>query len=99
MIITGGENVWPTPVERVLATHPAVREVAVVGRPDPEWGQAVVAVVVPTDPTSPPSLEALRSHAKAKLPAYAAPPAMTTVESLPRTIRNASGRASDYQHF
>src|SRR3546814_5212411 len=52
MIITGGENVWPTPVERVLATHPAVREVAVVGRPDPEWGQAVVAVVVPTDPTS-----------------------------------------------
>src|SRR3546814_9739653 len=35
MIITGGENVWPTPVERVLATHPAVREVAVVGRPDP----------------------------------------------------------------
>src|SRR3546814_6691634 len=57
--------------------------------PDPEWGQAVVAVVVPTDPTSPPSLEALRSHAKAELPAYAAPRAMKLVESLPRT---ASGK-------
>src|SRR3546814_20579982 len=58
MIITGGENVWPTPVDRVLATPPAVSEVAVVGRPDPEWGQAGVAAVGPTHPTPTTPLEA-----------------------------------------
>ncbi len=46
LIITGGENVWPQAVEAVLAATPAVAEVAVVGRPDPEWGQQVVALVV-----------------------------------------------------
>ena len=46
MIVTGGENVWPEPVERVLAGHPDVADVAVAGRPDPEWGQRVVAFVV-----------------------------------------------------
>ena len=50
VIITGGQNVWPDPVERVLATVPGVAEVAVVGRPDPRWGAAVTAVVVPVDP-------------------------------------------------
>ena len=47
LIISGGENVWPAAVERALLTHPAVADVAVVGRLDPEWGQRVVAVVVP----------------------------------------------------
>jgi 2-furoate---CoA ligase len=46
MIITGGENVHPLEVEDVLAAHPGVREVAVVGLPDERWGQRVVAVVV-----------------------------------------------------
>ncbi|HLT16362.1 MAG TPA: AMP-binding protein [Acidimicrobiales bacterium] len=89
LIITGGENVWPTAVERVLATHPAVAEVAVVGRSDPEWGQRVVAVVVPADPTAPPTLAELRNHAKAALPAYAAPTVLELAEALPRT---ASGK-------
>ena len=48
-IVTGGEKVWPIPVERVLGRLPGIAEVAVVGRPDPEWGQRVVAVVVPVD--------------------------------------------------
>ncbi|MGV3759705.1 MAG: class I adenylate-forming enzyme family protein [Actinomycetota bacterium] len=85
LIITGGENVWPAAVERVLATHPAVAEVAVVGRPDPEWGQRVVAVVVPVDPAAPPALEGLRAHAKEHLPAFAAPTALELVDALPRT--------------
>ncbi len=89
LIITGGENVWPTAVERALSTHPEVLDVAVVGRPDPEWGQRVVAVVVPADLGSPPTLDVLRDWAKQTLPAYAAPTALVVVASLPRT---ASGK-------
>lgn len=89
LIITGGENVWPTTVERVLATHPDVAEVAVVGRHDDEWGQRVVAVVVPRDPASPPTLESLRTYVKASLPACAAPREVEMVGGLPRT---ASGK-------
>jgi O-succinylbenzoic acid--CoA ligase len=85
VIVTGGENVWPVAVERVLSCHPGVRDVAVVGRPDAEWGQRVVALVVPTDPTDPPSLDSLRATAKTELPAYAAPRELDLVEALPRT--------------
>ena len=49
VIVTGGEKVWPAPVEDVLAAHPGVAEVAVWKRPDPEWGERVVAWVVPAD--------------------------------------------------
>jgi len=86
LIITGGENVWPVAVERALSTHPGVAEVLVVGRPDPEWGQQVVAVVVPRDPASPPTLAELRDHTKATLPAYAAPKQLDLVGTLPRTV-------------
>lgn len=85
LIITGGENVWPTPVEQVLLTHAEVADAAVVGAPDPEWGQAVVAVVVPADPDSPPTLDAIRDHVKASLPAYCAPRELRLVDRLPRT--------------
>ena len=60
---------WPDPVERLLTADPRVAEVAVIGRPDPEWGQRVTAVVVPVDVAEPPSLEALRELVKAELPA------------------------------
>jgi acyl-CoA synthetase (AMP-forming)/AMP-acid ligase II len=46
MIITGGENVFPSEVEQLLASHPKVREVAVIGVPDRKWGEAIKAVVV-----------------------------------------------------
>ena len=46
MIISGGSNIYPREVEEVLLTHPAIREVSVIGRPDPEWGEVVVAYVV-----------------------------------------------------
>ena len=58
VITTGAEKVWPDAVERILMAHPGVAEVAVWKRPDPEWGERVVAWVVPTDDG--PSLDELR---------------------------------------
>jgi O-succinylbenzoic acid--CoA ligase len=85
LIVSGGENVWPAAVERVLAGHPEVVEVAVIGRPDPEWGQRVVALIVAQQPEHPPTLEELRAWARAELPAHAAPRDVELVAALPRT--------------
>ena len=85
MIISGGEKVWPGPVEDLLRTDPRVREVAVVGRPDAEWGQRVVAVVVPEDVSNPPRLDGLRWLVREQLPVAAAPKQLELVDSLPRT--------------
>jgi O-succinylbenzoic acid--CoA ligase len=85
LIISGGQNVWPEPVERVLAAVPGVAEVAVVGRPDARWGSAVTAVVVPSDPSRPPSLAALRSAVKEQLAPYCAPHRLELAAALPRT--------------
>ncbi len=85
MIISGGENIWPGPVEDLLRLHPGVAEVAVAGRPDPEWGQRVVAWVVPSDPTEPPTLEDLRDLVGDRLARFAAPRQLVLTRSLPRT--------------
>jgi O-succinylbenzoic acid--CoA ligase len=85
VIITGGENIWPVAVERVLADHPDVAEVTVIGRADDEWGQRVVAIIVPRSPNEPPTLDALRAIVKERLHPYAAPRELDLVESLPRT--------------
>jgi O-succinylbenzoic acid--CoA ligase len=89
LVISGGVNVHPDEVEAVLATHPGVAEVAVAGRPDPEWGQRVAAFVVPRDPRRPPTLDDLRGHARGRLAAAKAPRELVLVPSLPRT---ASGK-------
>jgi o-succinylbenzoate---CoA ligase len=94
VVVTGGEKVWPDDLEPVLAAHPGVREVAVVGRPDPEWGAVVVAVVVPVDPRRPPTLVSLRELAKRSRPAYAAPRRLELVETLPRTALGKVRRAA-----
>jgi len=85
MIISGGENVWPVAVERVLIAMPNIDDVCVIGREDPEWGERVVAVVVPHDHDEPPSLAAIRDQCKAQLPGFAAPRSVELVETLPRT--------------
>lgn len=85
LIITGGENVWPDPVEAVLATHPHVAAVAVSGTPDAQWGQVVTAWVVPATRGDPPTLEALRELVCAQLPAFCAPRRLELVHELPRT--------------
>jgi O-succinylbenzoic acid--CoA ligase len=85
LIVTGGENVWPGDVEAALRSHPAVTDCAVFGRPDPSWGQRVVAAVVPRDRAAPPTLEELRDHVGALLGRHQAPRELLLVESLPRT--------------
>jgi o-succinylbenzoate---CoA ligase len=85
VITTGGEKVWPDAVERALAGLSGVRELAVAGVPDPEWGHRVVVWVVPNDPADPPTLNAVREQVKQTLPAYAAPKEVVVVEQLPRT--------------
>ena len=85
MIITGGENVWPAAVEDILLQHPGVSEVAVCGRPDPEWGERIVAWVVPDRRAGPPALADLRALVREQLAAFAAPRELVIVSSLPKT--------------
>ncbi len=84
MIITGGENVHPDPVERRLRQHPSIADAAIVGRADPSWGQRVVAVVEVADGTTPPTLAELRDWVRETLPTWSAPKELE-LRSLPRT--------------
>ena len=83
IINTGGHKVVPGEVVAALQSHPGVRDVAVVGEPDPEWGERVTAVVVPADPADPPGLELLRTHVSARLPRYACPSEVVLTEAIP----------------
>ncbi|HSH59452.1 MAG TPA: fatty acid--CoA ligase family protein, partial [Acidimicrobiales bacterium] len=94
VIITGGEKVQPFRVEQALRHHPDVKGVAVAGEPDAEWGQRVVAWVVPRRPGAPPTLESLRDMAKEALPAYCAPKDMVLVAELPKTALGKTRRAA-----
>jgi malonyl-CoA/methylmalonyl-CoA synthetase len=84
LIITGGHNVYPAEVEAVLARHPGVTEVAVVGLPSAEWGETVVAFVV-----GDPDLSSLDRFAAAELAPFKCPRQVRLVDSLPR---NALGK-------
>jgi O-succinylbenzoic acid--CoA ligase len=94
LINSGGEKVWPQEVERALEDHPKVAEVAVAGRPDPEWGERVVAFVIPRDPGDPPTLEELRAHAGACLPRHTLPRELVLSTGLPRTAAGKVRRAA-----
>jgi O-succinylbenzoic acid--CoA ligase len=85
VIISGGENIWPGPVEDAIRAHPGVADVAVAGRPDQEWGQRVVAWVVPADPAAPPALAELRDLVGDTLARFAAPRQLVITAALPRT--------------
>jgi acyl-CoA synthetase (AMP-forming)/AMP-acid ligase II len=86
VIRTGGETVAPGEVEAALATHPGVREVAVVGVPDANWGEVVCAVVVPESGSGGgPDLDDLRDHTAARLASFKQPRRLEIVDELPRT--------------
>jgi O-succinylbenzoic acid--CoA ligase len=83
-IITGGENVAPAEVEAVLLEHPDVADVGVHGRPDPEWGEVVVAKVVARD-GAPVEPEALRAFCATRIARFKVPKSIEIVNRLPRT--------------
>jgi fatty-acyl-CoA synthase len=82
MFISGGENIYPVEVERALYDHPAVREAAVIGVPDPKWGEVGAAFVALRTPLD---LEALRTFLKGKLAGYKVPKYLILLEELPKT--------------
>lgn len=85
VIVSGGENVPGAAVAALLREHPSVADAAVTGRDDDEWGQVVVAHVVPTDPSSPPGLEDLRRFVAEHTDPHHAPRDLRIVQELPRT--------------
>jgi fatty-acyl-CoA synthase len=89
VVITGGVNVSPAEVEAVLARHPDILDACVVGLPDDEWGEIVVAFVVPREGAPAPSLDELRAFGRDSLSGPKLPRASVTVDAIPRT---ASGK-------
>jgi acyl-CoA synthetase (AMP-forming)/AMP-acid ligase II len=83
MIISGGENIYSWEVEEALRAHPAVAEAAVIGVPDPEWGESVKAFVVPRAPAKP-SADELIAHVRSLVASYKKPRTIEFVDGLPR---------------
>lgn len=94
MYIRGGYNVHPEAVEAVLLRHPDVADVAIVPTPDPVLGEVGLAIVVPADPTAPPSLEDLRSFAAKALARHELPERLDVAGDLPRTPLDKLDRAA-----
>ncbi|WP_377323531.1 AMP-binding protein [Pimelobacter simplex] len=88
MIVSGGENVYPIEVEKVLGAHPAVREVVVIGVDDAAFGQRLAAYVVLTGADAV-SADELKAHVKAQLAGYKVPREVVVLDVLPR---NATGK-------
>jgi long-chain acyl-CoA synthetase len=88
MIISGGENIYPAEIENVLANHPAVAEVAVIGVPDETWRETVKAVIAPRPNLSVTAAEII-AYGKAHLAGYKCPTSVDFVSALPR---NPSGK-------
>ncbi len=82
LIISGGSNIYPREVEEALLSHPGVAEVSVVGRPDPEWGEAVVAFVVARGEA--PARQSLDAHCLERIARFKRPKEYRFVEALPK---------------
>jgi fatty-acyl-CoA synthase len=85
MIVSGGENIYPAEIERVLLTHPAVAEAAVIGRPDPKWQEVPVAhVVLRLGATA--DADSLRAHVSGELARFKVPREVVFLDALPRNL-------------
>ncbi|XOV87656.1 MAG: AMP-binding protein [Pseudomonadota bacterium] len=85
MIIRGGENIYPREIEEVLFAHPAVTEVAIVGLPDPKWGEIVGAFIRDTDPDNPATDDELKQYLRAHLAPTKTPTRWYRVAAFPLT--------------
>jgi acyl-CoA synthetase (AMP-forming)/AMP-acid ligase II len=85
MILTGGENVYSREVEEVLYTHPAVSEAAVIGLPDPKWGENVAAVIVLKQGQTA-TEEEIIGAVKDRLASYKKPKRVIFIDELPKTV-------------
>jgi acyl-CoA synthetase (AMP-forming)/AMP-acid ligase II len=85
VIRSGGETVVPGEVEDALADHPGVMDVAVVGLPDPRWGEEVSAVIVPRPGSPVPTLDGLRAHCTGRIASFKQPRRLVLAASIPRT--------------
>jgi long-chain acyl-CoA synthetase len=85
MIIRGGSNISPAEIEAVLAEHPGVKQVAVVGLPDEEYGERVAAALV-LDPAAPFDPDALVERCRARLAPYKVPAVMRRLDDIPRNV-------------
>jgi fatty-acyl-CoA synthase len=83
MIISGGENIYCPEVEAVLRAHPGVADAALIGLPDPKWGETPRAVIVPTDPADPPAETELIAWCKERLASYKKPTSLVITEAMP----------------
>lgn len=83
MICSGAENVYPAEVEKVIFAHPGVREVAVFGVPDPRWGEAVKAVILPVEQGATTAAEII-SYARERLAAFKVPKTVDFVSEMPK---------------
>ncbi|MGI4856095.1 MAG: AMP-binding protein, partial [Janthinobacterium lividum] len=84
MIISGGENIYPAEVENVLCAHPAIADIAIIGRPDARWGERVIAIAA-LRPEASLSLEELTDFAQAQLARYKLPRELHLVTVVPRS--------------
>ncbi len=84
MVISGGVNVYPAEIENVLERHPDIKDVAVIGVPDEEWGEVLVAFYVPTHPETPPTDEALKAFCKEHLANFKVPKRFHPLDEIPR---------------
>jgi fatty-acyl-CoA synthase len=84
MIISGGENVYPAEVEAIMAGHPEVDSVAVIGVPDQHWGEVGRAIVVPRNGSTP-DPDALLAYARERLARFKVPKSVVYVDTLPLT--------------
>jgi acyl-CoA synthetase (AMP-forming)/AMP-acid ligase II len=85
VIRTGGESVAPSEVEAALADHPSLADIAVVGIPDPQWGEVVCAAIVVANGAAAPTLDELVAHCQTRLAKYKRPRRVEVVDVVPRT--------------